>query len=75
MSHAATLAAFAGAGPLAQAEAMSPHRQIELLMGCAPFSIRVEMPNWLRGLTRCTATANRASWWPARSVTKAHCWR
>ena len=33
MSHAATLAAFAGAGPLAQAEAMSPHRQIELLMG------------------------------------------
>ena len=33
MSHAATLAAFAGAGPLAQADALSPHRQIELLMG------------------------------------------
>ena len=33
MSHAATLAAFAGAGPLVQAEAMSPHRQIELLLG------------------------------------------
>jgi flagellar secretion chaperone FliS len=33
MSHAATLAAFAGAGPMAQAEAMSPHRQIELLLG------------------------------------------
>lgn len=33
MSHAATLAAFAGAGPLVQVEAMSPHRQIELLLG------------------------------------------
>lgn len=33
MSHAATLAAFTGAGPMAQAEAMSPHRQIELLLG------------------------------------------
>lgn len=33
MSHAAQLAAFAGAGPLAEAQSLTPHRQIELLMG------------------------------------------
>jgi len=33
MSHAAQLAAFAGAGPLAEMEHLGPHRQIELLMG------------------------------------------